>query len=272
MNTASTAPIGVIGGSGLYEFLVNAEEISVDTPFGSPSGPLTVGMVGDRQVAFVPRHGPDHRYQPHRIPYRANIWALREVGVEQVLAPCAVGSLDAACGPGTLVVPDQVVDRTVSRSRTFYDHDGGVHAPFADPYCPDGRAVVARAATELSWPPVTEATMVVIEGPSFSTRAESRWYAAQGWRIVGMTGCPEAVLARELGLCYAPVAVVTDLDAGLTEGEGVSHREVLTIFAKNIDRLRSVLAAAIAGLPRSRSCGCGQAVADFPTVPTTTAP
>jgi 5'-methylthioadenosine phosphorylase len=272
MKHDTQAEIGVIGGSGLYEFLEKAEEVTVDTPFGEPSGPLTIGTVNGRAVAFVPRHGPDHRYQPHRIPYRANVWALRAVGVEQVLAPCAVGSLDPRCGPGTLVLPDQVVDRTAGRPRTFYDHDGGVHAPFADPYCADVRAVVRVVAAEQGWPPVATATMVVIEGPAFSTRAESRWYAAQGWRVVGMTGCPEAVLARELGLCYAPVAVVTDLDAGLAEGEGVNHQEVLANFAKNIDRLRHVLAETIGRLPGTRSCGCHEAVTGFPATPSPALP
>jgi 5'-methylthioadenosine phosphorylase len=265
MSGIGDVTLGVIGGSGLYEFLDDFTETTVRTPFGEPSGPLTIGTVAGRQVAFVPRHGPGHRYQPHLIPYRANLWALREIGVQRVLAPCAVGSLDPGCGPGTLVVPDQLVDRTSGRPRTFFGHDGGTHAPFADPYCADLRATAATAAAD--WPPVTDATLVVIEGPAFSTRAESQWYAAQGWRIVGMTGCPEAVLARELGMCYAAIALVTDLDAGFVEGEGVSHQEVMVNSAKNTDRLRSLLMDTIGRLPENRSCGCGDLVSDFPTVP-----
>jgi len=260
--------IGVIGGSGLYELLDDSTSREMSTPFGPPSGPVTIGTVGDRQVAFIARHGPGHQYQPHRIPYRANLWALHELGVRRVLAPCAVGSLDAAYGPGTLVVPDQLVDRTSGRVKTFFDQDGGVHAPFADPYCPDLRKRVAAHAESVGWPPLTDATLVVIEGPAFSTRAESRWYAAQGWRIVGMTGVPEAVLARELGMCYVPVALVTDLDAGAAEGQGVSHQDVLAIFEQNIGRLRELLMGVLAELPSDSSCGCAELVADFPATPT----
>ena len=199
---ADLASIGVIGGSGLYEFLDAADEVTVETPFGPPSDPLVIGEVAGRRVAFVPRHGRDHRFPPHRIPYRANLWALRSVGVRQILAPSAVGSLTPSYGPGTLVVPDQLVDRTTGRSQTFYDEGGAVHIQFADPYCPVGRARALAAAREAGWSPPASGTLVVIEGPRFSTRAESQWYAAQGWTLIGMTGLPEAVLARELALCY----------------------------------------------------------------------
>src|SRR5690348_16226044 len=183
--------VGVIGGSGFYEFFSAADEVSVQTPFGMPSDPVTVGEVAGRRVAFLPRHGRDHRFPPHRIPYRANMWALRSLGVRQVIAPNAVGSLTASYGPGALAVPDQLVDRTSG------------------------------------WGPVPSGTLVIVEGPRFSTRAESRWYAAQGWTLIGMTGHPEAVLARELALCYTALALVTDTDAGAVEGEGVTHAEVL---------------------------------------------
>src|SRR5580692_7732823 len=148
------ASIGVIGGSGLYEFLDAAEEVVVETPFGLPSDPLTIGEVAGRRVAFVPRHGRGHQYPPHQIPYRANLWALRSVGVRQVLAPSAVGSLTASLGPGALVVPDQVVDRTRGRAHTFYDTGGAVHLGFADPYCPVGRSVALTAAGASRWDPV----------------------------------------------------------------------------------------------------------------------
>src|SRR5581483_11968114 len=202
-----------IGGSGFYSFLDDPEEITVDTPYGSPSDPITLGQVGGRSVAFVPRPGRAHRYPPHRIPYRANLWALRSLGVGQVLAPSAVGSLTPKYGPGTLAVPDQLVDRTSGRAQTYYDEGGAVHLSFADPYCPHGRAEALEVATAEGWEPVDGGTLVVIEGPRFSTRAESQWYAAQGWTLVGMTGHPEAVLARELALCYTPVCLITDLDA-----------------------------------------------------------
>ncbi|HEX9035038.1 MAG TPA: S-methyl-5'-thioadenosine phosphorylase [Streptosporangiaceae bacterium] len=253
---AARADIGVIGGSGFYEFLDDAQEVSVDTPFGAPSDVLTIGTVAGRSVAFLPRHGRDHRYPPHRIPYLANLWALRSLGVRQVLAPSAVGSLTAEHGAGTLVIPDQLVDRTSGRQQTFYADGGAVHVQFADPYCSAGREVVVAAAHAAGWPPVTSGTLVVIDGPRFSTRAESRWYAAQGWTIVGMTGHPEAVLARELALCYTPLSLVTDTDAGVDVGEGVTHAEVMEVFAQNVARLRDLLMQVIANMPDERACPC----------------
>lgn len=258
--TGARATIGVIGGSGFYEFLRDATEVAVDTPYGPPSDPLTIGTVAGRSVAFLPRHGRDHRYPPHQIPYLANLWALRSVGVRQVLAPSAVGSLLPDRGPGTLVIPDQLVDRTWGRPHTYYAAGGAVHVQFADPYCPAGRAVAARTAAQSGWPPVTSGTLVVINGPRFSTRAESQWYAAQGWTLVGMTGHPEASLARELALCYTPLALVTDTDAGVAEGEGVTYQEVMDAFGKNVARLRDLLMRVIAELPEERSCSCGTAL------------
>ncbi len=253
------AEIGVIGGSGFYDFLDDAEQVELDTPYGPPSDPLTVGTVGGRRVAFVPRHGRDHRFPPHRIPYRANLWALRSLGVGQVLAPCAVGGLQPHLGPGALVVPDQLVDRTSGRLQTFHEQ-GAVHVPFADPYCPDGRAVAARLAAEAGWPVTPGGTMVVIEGPRFSTRAESQAYSAAGWQVVNMTGHPEAVLARELALCYTAIALVTDLDAGVEAAGAVTAQDVFRVFAANVDRLRTLLAAVVAGLPTERSCPCSRAL------------
>ena len=248
---ADLAEIAVVGGSGFYEFGEDAAEVTIDTPFGAPSDPITVGEVAGRRVAFLPRHGRDHRFPPHKIPYRANLWALRSIGVRRVLAPTAVGSLTHLYGPGTLAFPDQLVDRTRTREQTYYDQ-GACHVPFADPYCPSVRPVAIATARDQGWDPVTSATLVVIEGQRFSTRAESQWFAAQGWTLVGMTGHPEAVLARELALCYAPLALVTDLDAGLDEGEGVTQAEVFEVFAANIKRLRDLVATIIAALPADR--------------------
>ena len=251
------AEIGVIGGSGLYALLEDAEEHEMSTPYGAPSGPITVARVGDRDVAFLPRHGRDHRYPPHRIPYRANLWALRSLGVRQIVAPCAVGGLRPDLGPGTFVVPDQLIDRTSGRVQTYYD-TGAVHVSFADPYCPDGRRAVLAAAEPVG--PVDGGTMVVVEGPRFSTRAESRWFTAVGGAIVNMTGHPEAVLARELGLCYTAIALVTDLDAGVEGEHGVTQEEVFRVFADNTGRLRGVLLDAVTRLPAVRSCPCSQAL------------
>ena len=247
----AVADIGVIGGSGFYEFLTDAEEVPVKTPFGDPSEPVLVGDVAGRRVAFLPRHGKDHRFPPHLIPYRANLWALRALGVRRILAPSAVGSLTTSYGPGTLVIPDQLVDRTSGRVQTFYD-EHAVHVPFADPYCPSGRAHAVDAARKNGWVPAGTGTLVVIDGPRFSTRAESQWYAAQGWTLVGMTGHPEAVLARELALCYTSLSLVTDTDAGVEEGEGVTQAEVFEVFGKNMTRLRDLVANIIAAFPAER--------------------
>jgi 5'-methylthioadenosine phosphorylase len=263
-----TAEVGVIGGSGLYALLDDVTETVVTTPYGQPSDSLFLGELDGRRVAFLPRHGRGHRVPPHRINYRANLWALHSIGVRQVLGPCAVGGLRGSYGPGTLLVPDQFVDRTSGRLQTFYDGaplpDGTVpevvHVSAADPYCPVGRGTAVAAARARGWEAVDGGTMVVIEGPRFSSRAESRWFAASGWSVVGMTGHPEAVLARELGMCFTSIALVTDLDAGAETGAGVTHAEVLEAFARNVDRLRSVLITAVGHLPKDRDCVCSHAL------------
>lgn len=264
------AEIGVIGGSGFYSFLDDVTEITVETPYGPPSDSLFLGRVAGREVAFLPRHGRKHHLPPHRINYRANLWALRSLGIRQVLGPCAVGGLRPEFGPGTLLVPDQLVDRTKTRTQTYFDGealpDGRqpnvVHVAFADPYCPVGRQAAVRTAREGGWEAVDGGTLVVVEGPRFSTRAESRWHAAQGWSVIGMTGHPEAILARELGLCYTSLTLVTDLDAGAETGEGVSHEEVFRVFAANVGRLRTVLFDVVAVLPAAadRDCLCAHAL------------
>ncbi len=263
---AELASIGVIGGSGLYEFLDSAEEMhGRRRPYGPPSDPIVIGEVAGRRVAFLPRHGRDHRYPPHRIPYRANLWALRSVGVRQVLAPSAVGSLTAGLGPGTLVVPDQLVDRTGGREQTYYDTGGAVHVPFADPYCPAGRAVAvgaARADGLAAGRPRDAGGDTRDRGsPPGPSRAGT---PAQGWTLIGMTGHPEAVLARELALCYTTIALVTDTDAGVEEGEGVTHAEVFRVFAANLVRLRDLLMQLIEELPAERDCPCPHALDDLP--------
>ncbi len=179
--------------------------------------------------------------------------------MRQVLAPCAVGGLQPHLGPGVLVVPDQLVDRTQGRDQTFHD-DGAVHVAFGDPYCPDGRAAVAARAEAAAWPLSRTGTLVVIQGPRFSTRAESRSYSAAGWDVIGMTGSPEAVLARELALCYTAVALVTDLDAGVEEGSSVTAAEVFEVFGRNIEKMRSLVADAVAALPTTRTCPCAAAL------------
>lgn len=241
--------LGVIGGSGFYSFFgPQARAVTVDTPYGAPSAPITVGMVGEHEVAFLPRHGVNHEYSPHTVPYRANMWALRTLGVRRILAPCAVGSLTAELGPGSIVVPDQLVDRTRGRADTYFD-SGGIHVGFADPYCPALRS----AATGL--PGVVDGgTMVVIQGPRFSTRAESRWFADQGFTLVNMTGYPESVLARELEMCYAAIALVTDLDAGIETGSGVTTVDVFAEFERNLVPFKKLVHEALETVDGERAC------------------
>ena len=241
--------LAVIGGSGFYTFFgADARTVEADTPFGAPSAPITVGTVGRHEVAFLPRHGARHEYSAHTVPYRANMWALRALGVRRILAPCAVGSLTPDFGPGAVVVPDQLVDRTRGRADTYFD-SGGAHAAFADPYCPTLRAVITGR------PGVVDgATMVVIQGPRFSTRAESRWFASAGFTLVNMTGYPEAVLARELDMCYAAVALVTDLDAGIDVGGGVKAVDVFAEFEKNIEPFKRLVHEAIAQVSVENTC------------------
>jgi 5'-methylthioadenosine phosphorylase len=269
VSTPPTAELGVIGGSGFYAFLDGATEYEIETPYGPPSAPVAVGTVetddGPRPIAFVPRHGRRHEHPAHVVPYRANLWALRTIGVRQVLAPCAVGSLRPELGPGTLVAPDQLVDRTTSRVQTYFDR-GACHVAFADPYCTRLREELVDGMRTQGAAPVDGGTMVVIDGPRFSTRAESRWYAAQGWSLVNMTGHPEAVLARELALCYAPIALVTDLDAGVEAESAVSQAEVFRVFAEHTDRLRELLRGVVAGLSLDRDCAC-RSVHDGMTLP-----
>jgi 5'-methylthioadenosine phosphorylase len=262
-----TEPIGIIGGSGFYSLLDVAESQTVLTPYGAASDVIAVGTLADRPVAFVPRHGVGHRFPPHLVPYRANLWALRSLGVRQVLSLSAVGSLKASLPTGTLVVPDQIADRTHGRAQTYYDEANGVgHASFADPYCRRGRAAAVSGAG-VTTDVIDGGTLVVVNGPRFSSRAESREFQSFGWSIIGMTAMPEAALARELGLCYTTLALVTDLDAGVEAGGGVTHTEVLEAFAANLPRLRELLVSTLAGLPAEQGdCTCADR-AGLPPIP-----
>jgi 5'-methylthioadenosine phosphorylase len=247
---SSGADVAVIGGSGFYSFLDDPEELAVRTPYGETSAPVSLGEVAGRRVAFLPRHGRGHEYPPHLINYRASLWALRSLGVRQVLAPCAVGGLRSEVAPGDLVVPDQLVDRTSGRARTYVER-GAVHLPFADPYCP--RLTDALAAADGVR---RGGTMVVIDGPRFSTRAESHDYASRGWTLINMTGAPEAALARELRMCLAAVALVTDMDAGAEPDHGVRQQDVFPFFAENTARLKGLLAGVLSRLPDPAGCSC----------------
>jgi 5'-methylthioadenosine phosphorylase len=237
----------------------------VSTPYGPPSAPVTVGEVGGRRVAFLPRHGRHHEYPPHRVNYRANLWALRELGVRRVFGPCAVGSLRPEMEPGHIVVLDQLVDRTWGRPDTYADGPVVSHISFADPYCPEVAEVVRRRAADVGGLRVhPRGTVVVIQGPRFSTRAESAWYRSAGFDLINMTQHPEAYLARELGMCYSGVALVTDYDTGL-EGvdgiEAVTMEAVFAMLAANVERTRQLLFAAIPAIPEVAGCHCQAAQA-----------
>jgi len=249
----TTAEIGIFGGSGFYELLPDVEEIELDTPYGPPSAPLVVGTIADRRVAFLPRHGRRHELPPHRIPYRANVWAMRELGVRRILGPNASGSLRAEVELGEFVVCDQFLDRTRRREDTFYDGPETTHVSAADPFCPELRALLVETARELGIPVRDGGTVVVVEGPRFSTRAESRWFRSLGADVINMTAYPECHLARELELCFANVSMVTDHDVGVEGPPPVSSADFARVFDQNNDRLRELLFAVVPRIPVERA-------------------
>jgi 5'-methylthioadenosine phosphorylase len=234
--------------------------VDVETPYGPPSAPPVVGEIGGRRVAFIPRHGLKHQFPPHRVPYQANAWAMRELGVERIVGPNACGSLQPHVNPGDFVICDQLVDRTNDRPNTFYDGPLTTHISFADPYCPVMRDVAIEKGRQLGIPLHERGTVVVIEGPRFSTRAESTWFKGAGWEVVNMTQYPEAVLARELEICYANISLITDYDVGVEDVPPVTHEEVVRVFAENNERLRGLLFEIIPALPSERGCPCSTAL------------
>ncbi len=256
----SAADVGVFGGSGFYAFLDDVETLTVDTPYGAPSGPITVGKVEGKRVAFLPRHGVKHDKPPARINYRANLWAMKEIGVRRIIGPCAAGALKAELPLGAFVVCDQFVDRTHGRADTFFDGPEVAHVSAADPYCPGLRQLLVEAARELAIPVQDGGTVVVIQGPRFSTRAESRWFADAGWDVINMTAYPEGYLARELELCYANISMVTDHDAGAPGAVPVSHAQVLETFQGNLTNLRRLLFAAIPRIGEQPQDSCATAL------------
>src|SRR4029453_3129879 len=256
------AQIGVFGGSGFYSLLDDAETVEVDTPYGEPSAPPVVGSIWPYRAAFIPRHGVKHQFPPHAINYRANLWAMKELGVQRIVGPCAAGSLQTGVKIGDFVVCDQIVDRTRSRPHTFYDGPVTTHISFADPYCTTMRPVIVDRARELGIGVHDGGTMVVIEGPRFSTRAESARFNSEGWQTINMTGYPECLLARELEICYANVSLITDYDVGVPGAPPVTHEEGVRGFGGNTGRLRELLFDVIPALPAERDCECATALAD----------
>jgi 5'-methylthioadenosine phosphorylase len=258
------AEIGVVGGSGFYRLLEDVEFVHVETPYGTPSDDVAIGRLGERQLAFLPRHGREHTLPPSAINYRANLWALHSLGVTRVIAPTAAGSLQTNLKPGDLVICDQFVDRTSGRKDTYFDQGPRVaHVSTAHPYCPVLRNVAAEVARERSLEVHPAGTVVVIQGPRFSTLSESRWFSSMGWEVINMTQYPEVALARELEMCYVNISLITDYDAGL-EGnpnvKPVSVEGVAAQFGTNIARLRDLILELIPRIPAERQCPCASAM------------
>ena len=256
------AKIGVIGGTGLYDIegLTDIEEVNIDTPFGKPSDTITIGKLEGVGVAFLPRHGKGHRISPTELPVRANIYALKSLGVEHIIAISSAGSFKQEIKPGHLVIPDQLIDRTRSRVNSFFGDGIVVHIPFADPFCPTLCQVLYESAKEAGASVHPKGTFVVMEGPAFSTRAESRLYRSWGADIIGMTALPEAKLAREAEICYAIIGCVTDYDSWWKPGKPVTIDVVLNVLFQNIDTARKIIKLAVSRIPEKRDCSCATAL------------
>lgn len=263
METIERADVGVFGGSGFYSLIENAREVAVETPYGAPSDVLALGEIAGKRVAFLPRHGKDHRFPPHTINYRANMYAMKSLGVKRIIGPTACGSLSPRVKPGSMVVADQVVDRTTGRIDTFYDGPITTHVSFADPYCPTMRPIAIDALKSLDIETHDRGTIVVVQGPRFSTRAESKWFSSAGWEVINMTQYPECYLARELQMCYVNISLITDYDVGLEGIEGikpVSHHEVIEVFNSNNARVKDAIRRIIDRVDVTARCACHTAL------------
>jgi len=256
------AKIGVIGGSGLYDIkgLTDIEEVSLGTPFGKPSDTIIIGKLEGVGIAFLPRHGRGHRISPTEIPARANIYALKSLGVEHIIAVNTVGSLREEIKPGDLLIPDQLIDRTHLRVNSFFGAGIVAHIPFAEPFCPTLSRILYQAAQKAGVTVHKGGTYVVMEGPAFSTKAESRLHRSWGADVIGMTALPEAKLAREAEICYAIIAGVTDYDSWQEESAPLDIREILGILRQNVDTIKQIIKLAITQLPKKRNCGCATAL------------
>lgn len=260
--TKHSADIGIFSGSGMYELSEGkVETIKVSTPYGAPSDLIDICDIGGLKVAFLPRHGKKHTIPPHNINYRANLWAMKELGVKRIISPCAVGSLQANIKPGDFVVTDQFVDRTKSRKDTFSDGASVMHISSAEPYCPQLRKLAIDAITAEGAVVHESGTMVVINGPRFSTKAESKWFTQMGWHTINMTQYPEVVLAQELGICFVNIAMITDFDAGLVgDVPEVSAQAVFETFKESIGVLHKILIRLVKSIPEDKKCRCLQKV------------
>ncbi len=253
--------IGVIGGSGLYEIegLTQIDRVKLSTPFGEPSDEYFVGRLGDAKMVFLPRHGRGHRILPHEINFRANVWGMKKLGVEWILSVSAVGSLKEEIRPGDIVIPDQFIDRTKSRASSFFGDGVAGHVGFGDPVCSDLAAHVYAAAKHVGARVHQGGTYVVMEGPMFSTRAESNLYRSWGASVIGMTNLPEAKLAREAEICYSTIALSTDYDCWHETEEDVTVEAVVAIIKQNVAMAKQIVKGSIERIPARRSCGCQNA-------------
>ncbi len=256
------AKIGVIGGTGLYDIegLTDVEEVEIDTPFGKPSDAIVIGKLDGVGIAFLPRHGKGHRILPTELPSRANIYALKLLGVEHIIASNSAGSFREEIKPGDLVIPDQIIDRTRSRINSFFGEGVVAHIPFAEPFCPVLSQILFEAAKQVGASVHQGGTYVAMEGPAFSTRAESRLYRSWGADIIGMTALPEAKLAREAEICYASIACVSDYDSWHEGKEPVTVDVILNILHRNIDTAKEIIKLAVTRIPEERHCGCATAL------------
>lgn len=258
------ASIGVIGGSGLYQIegLSEIEEVRLTTPFGEPSDTVTIGALQGIRVAFLPRHGRGHRISPAEVPARANIYALKSLGIERIISVSAVGSLKEDIHPLDLVIPDQLIDRTTSRANTFFGQGIVAHVGMAEPFCSTLSSLLYEASGKAGATVHRGGTCVVIEGPSFSTKAESFLYRSWGASVVGMTALPEARLAREAEICYATLAFVTDYDCWHRSRESVTVEMVIANLKQSVETAKNTVKAAVSRMPQERACQCSTALRD----------
>lgn len=266
--TIPKAEIGVFGGSGFYDLIENAKEFEIETPFGKPSDKISIGSINKKRVVFIPRHGQGHKLPPHKIPYKANLWAMKKIGVKRIISPAAVGSLNPFIKPGDFVICDQFVNWTKNRDDSFYHgkevenikkSDRVAHFSIADPYCDELRKIAIKTCKKTDISFHEAGTIVIIEGPRFSTKAESQFFSAQNWDIVNMTAYPEVALARELGICYLNIGLVTDYDAGLINNKKikpVTLKEVIKIFNENNIKIKNLIFEIINNIPKIKKCKC----------------
>lgn len=251
------AQIGIFGGSGFYKFLNDIEEIQIETPYGMTSDNIMLGTIGNKKVAFMPRHGRNHSILPHMINYRANVWAMKHIGCDAVISPCAAGSLQKYIQPGDFVIADQFINWTSGRKDTFFEGPIVTHVSAAETYCPILRNVAVETSKELGITTHDKGSVVVINGPRFSTKAESKFFSSQGWEVINMTQYPESYLVKEMDMCPLNISLITDYDAGLVgDVPPVSHQEVIQVFNSNIEKLKNLLFKLVENIPESRNCEC----------------